>query len=202
METTIENTKGPALQFHPVTQPRWTDFEQLFGAKGASGGCWCMWWRLKKKDYDANQGAGNRQAMKRIVASGRVPGILAYRQERPVGWCSVAPREEFVRLANSRILEPVDQQPVWSIVCLFVEKAHRRSGVSTGLLSAAVDYVREQRGKIVEGYAVEPKRGKLPDAFAYHGLATAYRRAGFHEVLRRSETRPIMRYLIAQKIHG
>jgi GNAT superfamily N-acetyltransferase len=197
METTIEKAKSPALQFHPVTQQRWTDFEQLFGEKGACGGCWCMWWRLKKKDYDAHQGAGNRQAMQRIVASGRVPGILAYRQGRPVGWCSVAPREEFIRLANSRILKPVDQQPVWSIVCLFVEKAHRRSGVSTGLLSAAVDYVREQRGQIVEGYAVEPKQGKLPDAFAYQGLAAAYRKAGFHEVLRRSATRPIMRFLIA-----
>ena len=195
MKNHMENPHVPALEFHPVTRERWSDLEKLFGANGACGGCWCMWWRLKKKDYDAQKGAGNRIALKNIVTSGRVPGILAYCDERPAGWCSVAPREEFIRLESSRILKPVDQQPVWSVTCLFVDRAYRRRGISTRLLSAAVDYVSRQRGKIVEGYAVEPKK-KMPDAFAFYGLAAAYIKAGFKEVLRRSETRPIMRYFI------
>jgi GNAT superfamily N-acetyltransferase len=196
MERPIENLRDISLEFHPVTREKWTDFEELFGVRGACGGCWCMWWRLKKKDFDAQKGEGNRNAIKEIVASGRVPGILAYYEELPVGWCSVAPREEFIRLESSKILKPVDHQPVWSVVCLFVAKAYRRRGVSTRLLSAAVEYVRKQGGKIVEGYAVEPKKEKTPDAFAFHGLAAAYRKAGFNEVIRRSETRPIMRYFI------
>jgi GNAT superfamily N-acetyltransferase len=196
MEKPIENSHDISLEFHPVTRERWTDFEELFGEKGAYGGCWCMWWRLKKRDFDAQKGEGNRNAMKEIVASGRVPGILAYYEELPVGWCSVAPREEFIRLEGSKILKPVDHQPVWSIMCLFVAKKYRRRGVSTRLLTAAVEYVRERGGEIVEGYSVEPKKEKMPDAFAFHGLAAAYREAGFNEVIRRSETRPIMRYFI------
>jgi GNAT superfamily N-acetyltransferase len=196
MERPLENPHDISLEFYPVTREKWTDFEELFGVRGACGGCWCMWWRLKKKDFDAQKGEGNRNAIKEIVASGKVPGILAYYEELPVGWCSVAPREEFIRLESSKILKPVDHKPVWSVVCLFVAKAYRRRGVSTRLLTAAVEYVRERGGKIVEGYAVETKKEKMPDAFAFHGLAAAYREAGFNEVIRRSETRPIMRYFI------
>ena len=184
------------LQFQDLTPDRWSDFEALFGARGACGGCWCMWWRLKNKDYELNKGEENKRAMNYLVATGATPGIIAYDHDVPVGWCSVAPREEFVRLQNSRILKPVDDLPVWSVVCLFVAKGNRGQGVSTNLLSAAIEFVRERGGTIVEGYAIEPKAGKLPDAFAYPGPAAAYRNAGFKEVFRRSETRPIMRYII------
>ena len=155
-----------------------------------------MWWRLQKREYEAGKGEKNRAAMKAIVQSGRVPGILAHDGEKAVGWCSVAPREEYERLEKSRILKPVDGRPVWSVVCLFVDRAWRNRGVSVRLLEAAVRYVESRGGRIVEGYAVEPSKGRISPAFAFHGLASAYRRAGFEEVLRRSETRPIMRYLI------
>jgi len=196
MQRPVEIPHDISLEFLPLTPETWTDFEKLFGEKGACGGCWCMWWRLNRKDFDARKGEGNRNAMKEIVASGRVPGILAYYEEIPIGWCSVAPREQFIRLQNSKILKPVDHQPVWSIVCLFVAKAYRRRGVSIRLLAAAVKYVGARGGKIVEGYAVEPKKKKIADVFAFHGLAAAYREAGFSEAIRRSETRPIMRYLV------
>jgi GNAT superfamily N-acetyltransferase len=185
-----------ALTCYPLTPERWHDFERLFGARGACGGCWCMWWRLSAKEFEARKGAKNKKAMKKIVASGEIPGLLAYLDGEPVGWCSVAPREAFTRLERSRILKPVDDQPVWSVVCLFVARDHRRKGVSTRLLAEAVNYVRKQGGSIVEGYAVEPRKKKMPDTFAYHGPAAAYLGAGFKEVLRRSETRPIMRYIL------
>ena len=183
-------------QFHRLTLERWTDFEELFGPRGATGGCWCMWWRLTGREFDGQKGEGNRRAMKAIVDSGRVPGILAYHEGHPVGWCSVAPREEFPRLGRSRILKPVDDEPVWSVVCFFIAKSYRRRGVARRLLKAALDYVRDCGGRIVEGYPVEPKKSGIPDLFAYHGLASMFRSAGFKEVARRSETRPIMRYVI------
>jgi GNAT superfamily N-acetyltransferase len=155
-----------------------------------------MWFRLTQKEFDAAKGDRNRDAMRAIVDSGGVPGILAYEGETPIGWCSVAPREEFSRLARSRIFKPVDETPVWSIVCLYVVKSHRNGGVATRLLRAAVDHVRASGGSVVEGYAVEPKKDRMPDVFAYHGPVEAFRRAGFHEVARRSETRPIMRYVL------
>mgnify|MGYP000271258035 CR=1 FL=1 len=185
------------LVFEPLTPNRWSDFESLFGPTWACGGCWCMWWRLMKKEFEAQKGEANRRAMQALVAAGTVPGILAYHNGNTVGWCSVSPRKDFPRLEKSRILKPVDDEPAWSIVCLFVNKTYRRKQVSTRLLNAAVQYVRDQRGCIVEGYAVEPRQDRTPDIFAYQGLASAYRKAGFVEVARRSATRPIMRHYIA-----
>jgi len=182
--------------YHPLTPERWDDFERLFGARGACGGCWCMWWRVRAKEYEKSKGRGNRRAMKRLVGSGTVPGILAYRGEEPVGWCSVAPRGDFPRLGGSRILAPVDDRPVWSIVCLFVAKGWRRRGVSAGLVEAAVKYVRRNGGRIVEAYPVDPGGKAMPDAFAFHGIAATFRKARFKEVARRSPTRPVMRRVL------
>ena len=188
--------KKIALEFHPLTVARWEDFTALFGKRGACGGCWCMWWRQTAKEYEASKGEKNRRKMKKIVTSGEVPGVIAYHDGEPVGWCAVAPRTEYHRLARSRILKPVDDRPVWSIVCLFVAKDHRGIGVSSALIGAAVDFVRGKGGRTVEAYPVEPKKSRMPDTFAFHGLAVSYSRAGFSEVARRSETRPVMRYEI------
>ena len=182
------------LSFQPVTQKTWSDMELLFGKKGAWGGCWCMYWRIRRKDFTAQKGAENKAAMKAIVDSGEVPGILAYHEGMPIAWCSLAPREVFSVLANSRILKPVDDQPVWSVVCLFIQKPYRKTGVSTELLNAAGNYAAFWGAHILEGYPVEPDPIKgIPDAFAWTGIANSFLRAGFVEVARRSPTRPIMR---------
>jgi GNAT superfamily N-acetyltransferase len=183
-------------RFRALTPDIWDDFEELFGVRGAAGGCWCMWWRLTNREFDAGKGERNRRAMKALVDDGRVPGIIGYHRGQPVGWCSVARREEFTRLERSRILRPVDDKAVWSVVCFFVAKAHRRRGVGLELLEAAVEHVRRSRGEIVEGYPVEPEKRNIADLFAYHGTAAMFRGAGFSEVARRSKTRPVMRYVI------
>lgn len=183
------------LEFHPLTPDRWADFETLFGVRGACGGCWCMWWRVARAQFDKQKGEPNRQAMKELVASGEVPGIIAYADGQPVAWCAVALREAFPVLARSRVLQRVDDAPVWSVVCFFVTKGQRRTGLSVKLLKAAIDFVGARGGRIVEGYPVEPKKNQ-PDAFVWTGLAGAFRKAGFKECARRSETRPIMRYEI------
>src|SRR4051794_41172216 len=103
--------------FHPLTPSRWGDFETLFGDNGACGGCWCMTWRLTAKEFQLRKGTGNRRAMKKVVTAGPPPGILAYSGGKAVGWCSIAPRSEFVRLVKSRVLAPVDDQDVWSVTC-------------------------------------------------------------------------------------
>ncbi len=183
-------------KFFPVTTERWKDFEKLFGDKGACAGCWCMYWRLKQSVLDAQKGNGNKRAIKKIIGSGKIPGILAYSEGEPIGWCSVAPREDFSRLDNSRILKPVDEKTVWSVVCFFIHKDHRKKGLSTALLNAAKKFVKSSGGKILEGYPVEPKKDKMPDAFAWTGISSAFQSAGFKEVARRSETRPIMRFYL------
>jgi len=185
-----------SYKFYPVTKENWKDFENLFGDKGACAGCWCMYWRLKQSVLDAQKGNGNKRAMKKIIDLGNIPGILAYAEGEPIGWCSVAPRKEFSRLENSRILKPVDEKSVWSVVCFFIHKNYRKQGLSTALLNAAKKFVKSSGGKILEGYPIEPKKDKMPDAFAWTGLSAAFQSAGFKEVTRRSETRPIMRFYL------
>jgi GNAT superfamily N-acetyltransferase len=137
--------------------------------------------------------------MKALVESGTEPGILGYVGDRAVGWCSVAPREEYIRLGSSRVLKAVDDVPVWSVSCLFIAREHRNRGVSVALLKAAIDFVAARGGTVVEGYPVEPKSDEMPPAFAWTGIASAYLRAGFREHRRGSATRPIMRHEIGKQ---
>ena len=184
------------ISFHPASRARWSDVEELFGERGACGGCWCMFWRLPRKQFDANKGEANKKAFKRLITSGAEPGLIAYHGDEAIAWCAVAPREQYIALDRSRILQPVDGQPVWSISCLFIKKPYRRQGVSSRLLRAAVDFAARRGGTIVEGYPVEPSMEKMPDAFLWHGVPSAFRAAGFKEVLRRSRSRPIMRFAV------
>ncbi|MFN2169107.1 MAG: GNAT family N-acetyltransferase [Anaerolineae bacterium] len=183
----------PDLEFHPLTAERWTDFEGLFGPRGAYGGCWCMFWRLKRADFSRMQGDGNRAAMHAIVDSGEVPGLLAYAAGQPVGWCSVAPRERFGSLNRSPVLKPIDDTPVWSIVCFYIAKEYRGQGLTEALIRAAVQYAWQQGGQVVEAYPVDPQGRDLAPVSSYMGLPGAFARAGFMEVARPSAGRVIMR---------
>jgi GNAT superfamily N-acetyltransferase len=183
------------LSFHPLTQKLWRDFEMLFGAHGACGGCWCMFWKLRGKEYSENTGDSARQIQKSIVDSKVVPGLLAYSEGYPVGWIAVELRSQYPKLAHSRILKPIDDQEVWSITCFFVEKKHRRKGITVELLKAAIAHVKKNGGRIVEGYPVDLKTDQ-PAPFVFTGTASAYRQAGFQEAARNSPSRPIFRYII------
>ena len=185
-----------SIDFKPLTPKRWNDFEILFGERGACGGCWCMLWRLSRKNFEQQKGEGNRLAMQAIVRSGEIPGILAYESGQPVGWCALAPRERYPALGRSRILKKVDETPVWSISCFFIHKGYRRQGLSVELISAAVNHIAEQGGKVVEAYPYVPKKDHAPPVFIWTGVASAFEKSNFVECARRSEHRPIMRYVI------
>ena len=182
----------PKFSFHPLTPGRWRDLERLFGLRGACAGCWCMWWRLSRPEWNRGKGEANRKAFRKLVRSGAEPGVLAYADGEPAGWCAVAPREQYPLLGRSRILKPVDDQPVWSVTCFYIARAFRHQGLSTALLKAAVDFGRARGAKIVEGYPHDTQKATA-DVFVYTGLASAFRKAGFKEVARGSRTRPIMR---------
>jgi len=182
----------PEISYHPLTPERWADLERLFGPRGACGGCWCMWWRLNRPEWNRGKGEGNRKAFRKLVRSGAEPGVLAYADGEPVGWCAIAPREQYPKLNHSRILKPVDDQPVWSVTCFYIAHGFRHQGLSTALLKAAAEFASARGAKIVEGYPHDKKKATA-DVFVYTGLLSAFRKAGFKEVARRSKTRPIMR---------
>ena len=151
-----------------------------------------MWWRLSRPEWNQGKGEGNRKAFRKLVRSGAEPGVLAYADGEPVGWCAIAPREQYSRLGSSRILSPLDDQPVWSVSCFYIARRFRNQGLSAELLKAAVDFARARGAKIIEGYPHDKKKATV-DAWVYTGLASTFRKAGFKEVARRSKTRPIMR---------
>ena len=159
-----------------------------------------MHWRLTRPEFDQCKGAKNRAAMRALVGKGaKPPGVLAYLGEQAVGWCAVAPREEYVRLEGARVLRRIDAAPVWSIACLFVSPAHRRRGISVALIEGAARFAAGHGATLVEGYPVEPKGREMPAVFAWTGTAAAFQAAGFREVARGSPGRPIMRLQFARR---
>lgn len=134
----------------------------------------------------------NRARLKALAEAGRPPGLLAYRGPLPVGWVSIGPREDYARLARSPVMKPVDDHPVWSIVCFVVPSAYRGQGVARALLGAAVDYAQKQGARLIEAYPVD-KPGRSRDEALWFGAKSMYDQAGFSEVARRKPQRPVVR---------
>jgi len=186
-------SRATEIGIRPLTPALWKDLERLFGPRGACAGCWCMYWRRTAGEYRAGQGAGNRRALKRLVTQRKAHGLIAFEGHEPIGWLSLGPRADFPRLDGSRILSPVDDRPVWSVTCLFIARGQRRRGLSVRLLEAAAAYAARHGARLLEGYPQSARGRHLPEAFAWTGIESAFTRAGFDEVARRSPTRPIMR---------
>jgi GNAT superfamily N-acetyltransferase len=183
------------IKIRPLTADRWMDLVTLFGEHGAQGGCWCMWWRARPKDYERNAGEKNEYAFKELVDSRQPVGLLAYIKEQPVGWCSVAPREQLVRVNTSTTWRPVDELPVWAISCFFIHKEYRGKQITKQLLLNAIHYARKNGAIAIEAYPKDvshaTKRDK--DRALYFGTTKMFTEVGFEEVIRRHPSFPIMR---------
>lgn len=195
----VYENKDIDLSVYSLDIDRWNDFEELFGENGACGGCWCMSWRLKKSDFERQKGDMNKNEMKSLVEKNETVGVLAYLGEKPIGWCAVAPRDKYVRLENSRVLKRIDDEPVWSITCLFISKNYRRKGISTELIKAAINYCKLNEVKIIESYPTVPYDSKVPGAFLWTGIPSSYEKAGFALAEKRSKWKLMMRYYLSEK---
>jgi len=185
------------MTFEPVSKKNWGKFVQLFGEKGACGNCWCMYFRLKKSEFDEGKlNNGNKEAMKDLVWNGMPVGIIGLYDGEPIAWCAFAPRTDFLKLQNSRVHKPIDNEAVWSIPCFFIAKKYRRMGVSVAMLKGVIDYARKNKIKIIEAYPTIPTQDKLPDAFAWIGLYKSFERAGFKIADKTSKHRPMVRYYV------
>ena len=178
----------------PLAPERFPDLAALFEEGGDPKWCWCTYFRVRGRDWSNSTAAGNRAEL--AASSERddvAPGLLAYRDDRVVGWVSLGPREDYARLVASKILAPVDDTPVWSIVCFVVSRRARGQGVATELLAAAIDYARDHGATMLEAYPVDTAGGHIPAANAFHGPLSMFERAGFAIVERRqwNATTPI-----------
>lgn len=185
----------------PLTATTWPDLEAIFNARGCSiaRNCWCMYYR--------KSGAGswptrdrarlNRAGLKSLADGGEQVGLIGYRDGVPVGWVSFGPREDFLKLANSPVMKPVDDEPVWSVICFVVPSEYRKQGVARQLLDAAVAFCRKKKVKLVEAYPVD-KAGRSADTSLWFGAKSMYDAAGFEEVARRKPERPVVRLHLAR----
>ena len=181
------------VRCRPLEAARWEDFERLMRTGRTCSTCWCMRWRMTHRDFRRATGDSRHEAMRARVASGDLPGILAYRGDEPVGWCSVAPRQSFPGLESSVSLRPRDDRPAWTITCFYVAPAWRRRGVMRALLDAAVEHARAGGATFVEGYPVEGRDGRMRSGDAYMGLVPAFEEAGFVPLVRATRRRWVMR---------
>jgi GNAT superfamily N-acetyltransferase len=193
----------PDLQIVPLTPDRLPDLADLFEQGGDPKWCWCAWYRVRGISFSRGGKASHRSvlesATEEVADEGRAPGLVAYEGQEAVGWISIGPRDDYERLAHSRVLAPVDETPVWSIVCFVVGRRSRGRGVARALLAAGIGYAREHGAAMLEAYPVEiPEGGRIPSANVYHGTISMFERAGFEVVVRRQApgagtTRPIVR---------
>ena len=186
------------LVVRPLTPSRWDDLEAVFNAKGCSvaRGCWCMYYRVSGKGAytrpSDTQRSRSKEALRALMTQDPPPGLLGYLGKTPVGWISLGPRESYAKLANSPTMKPVDDQPVWSVVCFVVPSEYRKQGVARELLAGAIRYARRRGVRLLEGYPVdknEPSASQAP----WFGSKSMFDEAGFQEVARRKSARPIVR---------
>jgi GNAT superfamily N-acetyltransferase len=185
----------------PLTEERLPDLAEIFGERGDPSWCWCASFRLPSSEFGRNP-EFNRGVLEQAVGTtakeGRSPGLIAYREGSPVGWVSLGPRHDYRRLERSRLLAPVDDEQVWSVVCFVVIPSARGQGIAGALLEAGVEYARDHGATHLEGYPVEISGDRIPSPNAYMGTLSMFSRAGFEVVARRQATatsvvRPIVR---------
>jgi GNAT superfamily N-acetyltransferase len=177
------------VEVHPVTPDRATDLRRFSESHGKFRYCSCMRWRLTSSEYRQSTKETRVAALDGRVRSGEPVGVLAYLDGVPVGWCSVAPRESYSALDRFKALGRIDDRPVWSVVCFFVDRRVRRQGVTEALLNGAVDYAIAQGAAIVEGYPVQPG----PRLYTYMGSPATFRKAGFIDVTPPGRARLVVR---------
>jgi GNAT superfamily N-acetyltransferase len=175
-----------------LTPERWPDLERLFGARGACGGCWCMWWRVPRGGqlWEETKGAPARRQFRARVLDGAAHGVIAYDGQEPVGWCTLGPRADFPRLETVRAWQGTAADGVWSIPCFFVVAGRRGQGVSRALLAAALRACRRRGARTVEGYPVTKQTAA---AFAWTGPLSLFEAEGFARVDGSPAHKPLVR---------
>lgn len=161
-----------------MTPDRFEDFADVVNRTRRPSHCWCLSHRLSSPEIEALGGGSRERAARRLCEREDPPGVVAYRDGVPVGWCSTGPRAEITRLARSRLIRPVDDLPVWSIVCVVIRAGHRRQGVTAPLIEGAVQYAASRGAPAVEAHPVDPP-GRMDLTMAFVGTRAMFERAGF-----------------------
>ena len=178
----------------PAAPERWLDVETVFGTRGDAAHCWCQWFKLDRAAFEFRSDDELRTALQRQVAGGRTPGVVAYRDGEPAGWCAVESRSAYPQLLRRAETGGAEEGDVWSVTCFVLRPAFRRRGVAGDLLDAAVEHARAGGASAVEAYAVDvERRTRVAASELYHGPLSLFLAHGFEVVSRTSKARAVVR---------
>ncbi|MFS0867744.1 GNAT family N-acetyltransferase [Microbacterium sp. 179-B 1A2 NHS] len=184
------------LTIEPATADRFPDAERTMTGGGDGASCWCQWWMLAPKEFDALSREQRRDRLREDLAASVPSALIAYVDGDAAGWVKVSPRPDQPRLARTRNIqkspEPMDDPTVWAITCFVVRREHRSQGVASALLDAAVDHARTSGARIVEGYPLDSDVKRFTSNELFHGTLSSFLAAGFTEVARPAAARPIV----------
>lgn len=183
-----------------ATTDRWDDLDAVMGTSGDPSRCFCQFFRMRQKDWTAAGRDGTRAALRAQLADPAPPGVLGYSDSgQPVGWCAVAVRSSYPRLATGTVSSALpDEDGLWAVTCFVVTLGARRQGISAALLDGALDLARRHGALAVEGYPVDTVAKKASAAELYHGSLSVFLRAGFIEVARPTPARAVVRLGLVQ----
>jgi GNAT superfamily N-acetyltransferase len=176
----------------------------VMGTRGDPSRCWCQFFHRRGRDWSTATAAANRRQLATQIDDADVPpGVVAYADDEPVGWCQVAPKAEFSRLLHSPTTaapkDTSDPDRLWAVTCFVVRPAHRRHGVAHELLEGAVRHATDHGAKTIEAYPVDVMaRSRVSSAELYHGTLTLFLEAGFREIRRPSATRVVVRRSVVE----
>jgi GNAT superfamily N-acetyltransferase len=149
-----------------------------------------MYWRIGSA-YRKRPREANKAAFCELVKRGPPPGLLAFEGDRAVGWCQLTPRDALPWLDRTWRLKRIDDVPVWSLSCFYVRKGHRKQGITSALIAAALDVAKRAGAPALEAY---PLDASLTPSASGTGYASTFERIGFKTVARHVPPRPMMRH--------
>ncbi len=172
---------GKSIIFKPVEEGNWLDFEAFFQSRLSY--CWCMAWRMTREELKHNTARDRKEFIKARIFSGVPVGLLGYVDDRPVCWCSVAPRETYQRLGGDASLERV-----WSIACFYIQKEYRDQGMVKIMIEAARLFAKEHNAQYLEAYPVDPDS----PSYRFMGHVSTFQKMGFSFVKKEGTRRHVM----------
>lgn len=175
----------------------WPALSELLEQKGPVENCWCTYFRMTAKERASCGPAERKDRLRDLVESGERVGVLASVDGAPAGWIGVGPRQGFPRLRGSRVAKPVegdDPERIWSVVCLYVAREHRRRGLVEALIDRAVQWARDEKADVIEAYPEDDRDPAVEiDRSSFHGRVSTFESRGFTVVEPRLQRRALVR---------
>ncbi len=185
----------------PLTPELWPAFEDLFGKEGACFGCWCTYFRMAPAERRARGRVDRKAFIKARIEAGPPPGVIAFRDGRPVGWMQVGPRADVPewngrRRASAPMADGDEADPgVWAVSCFFNRKQARGAGLSHLMVAAGVDFARRSGARVLEACPIRHSQDTSRIGL-FVGPARVFEQAGFEVVAERRPGRPLMRLVL------